>query len=118
MLDSIFVSLVVKDGLSMNAVCKSVALKTLVSLAKRDTEISIPSRGTLTTRILAEYELRQAEIKKLIERAQWVSLTIDIWSSSKCGARSFLGVTCHFFDTEGTSFCVVCLSEKLCFGQV
>ena len=41
----------------------------------------------------------QTKIKRALEKAKKVSVTVDIWSSAKC-KNSYIGITVHLFNHE------------------
>ena len=57
----------------------------------------VPTRKHLVNRLLQEKhnEVRM-NIKSRLEKADWVSVTLDIWSSRQM--RSYIGITGHFID--------------------
>lgn len=55
----------------------------------------VPTRKYLVNKLLQEkYDEVKANIKSRLENAEWVSVTLDIWSSRQM--RSYIGVTGHF----------------------
>lgn len=59
--------------------------------------LNIISRGTVTKKIFDLSKKHIDETKLILQNVQYVCTTADIWSSKK---RSFLGVTCHWLDSD------------------
>lgn len=72
------------------------------------------SRNTVRADITKKYKVqRRALGDVLVEHADTVALTVDIWSDRRM--RGFLGVTVHFM--EGNELSTALLSCKRFFGE-
>lgn len=65
-----------------------------------DPKFAMPTRQTVTNQIAVLYESQKALLQLKLLSAEWVSLTIDMWSDRRI--RSFMGVTVHFVNSEMT----------------
>lgn len=57
--------------------------------------VELPTRKTFKKKIEEQFESMIAEIKTRVSKTQYVCTTADVWS---CTNRSFIGITCHYFD--------------------
>lgn len=59
--------------------------------------LTFPSAKVVARKMQVMFIQQRDRIKKELERARYVVTTADIWSA---WARSFVGVTAHWFDEE------------------
>lgn len=81
-------------------------------LEKLNPKYQVPSRKTLTTKLIHEKcsEMRN-DIKHKLKSAQNICLTLDLWSNSQM--RAFLGVTGHYIaDWQMRSVMLACSRFK------
>ena len=63
-----------------------------------DKKFKMPSRYKVESTITKMYNDKQAILKEKLQSAQYVSLTLDMWSDRRM--RSFMGMTVHFVDNN------------------
>jgi len=91
--------MIVKDGLPFNTPEKEGFKHFLKEYSKAG---GMPlwrgiSRQTVSRLIDAKYELYAAEVKKVLEKVEYLSRTSDIWTDTQT-TKSYLGLTAHFLD--------------------
>uniref|UniRef100_H2YK66 HAT C-terminal dimerisation domain-containing protein n=1 Tax=Ciona savignyi TaxID=51511 RepID=H2YK66_CIOSA len=59
----------------------------------------LPSRQTFTRNIESMYSLAKAKLKTKFSSANYIALTMDLWSS--CKLESYLGITGHYMEVCG-----------------
>ncbi|EFN79485.1 hypothetical protein EAI_12439, partial [Harpegnathos saltator] len=57
--------------------------------------VELPTQETLKKKIEEQFKSTITEIKTRVSKTQFVCTTADIWS---CTNRSYMGITCHYFD--------------------
>lgn len=62
-----------------------------------DTKFVMPSRYKVNKLITKQFESQKSVLQSKLKSAEWVSLTIDMWSDRRM--RSFLGITVHFVNS-------------------
>ena len=68
-------------------------------VAKLDPQYELPSRKTLTEKILPElYRQSKEKLAGLLNETDFISITTDCWTS--VANESYLGITAHFFDSK------------------
>jgi len=70
-------------------------LEIVSQLSTNKQDIKVPSRRTVIRNTKTIFDGNSKIIKSLLEKADYVCTTADIWSGKK---RSFLGVTAHWID--------------------
>ena len=85
------------SGLPISAVTEDPHFKDFVS--EMNPEVKLPSRGKVMKDCSVLCVEVQAKIKSALEKANKVSVTTDIWSSTKC-KNSYLGLTVHLFNHD------------------
>ena len=79
-----------------------------------DRKYKVPSRPTVNQVLLPDlFSKTQAKVKTMLEAAEAVSLTSDLWSSSNYS--SFIAITCHFWSSKEEKLCSATLD---CFRFV
>jgi hypothetical protein len=75
-----------------------------------DPKFAMPSRYKVSKLITNQFESQKSILQSKLQRAEWVSLTIDMWSDRRM--RSFLGITVHFVNSSMTfeSYLLDCAS--------
>jgi hypothetical protein len=96
--EEMLVGLVVDDGVSLHAITNSMHIKTLANMLSSD--LSLPCRNTISKRIIDAKQKFKTELIHTISKCDRISLTFDIWSSSKVGMRAYLGITVHFVENH------------------
>lgn len=70
-------------------------------LKKLDKRYKIPSRRTVTDKLIPElYREARERLQSTLDQVNSVALTIDAWTS--VSNKSFLGITAHYFDKNYT----------------
>lgn len=88
--------MVFKDDLPLYSTDKE-GLKYLLSIAAP--LYKIPGRNKIITSIEAKYQALSAVVRKKLEKANWLTITSDMWTETMT-TRSFVGYTLHFLDDE------------------
>lgn len=71
-------------------------LQEVLRLATGCDTYELPSRPTISKRLISIYDEHKMAMKKSFEEVEFISLTGDFWSS--ISNHSYLGVTAHFID--------------------
>ena len=83
------------SGLPISAITEDSNFKDFITEINPD--VKLPSRGKVMKDCSSLSEEVQARMKSAFENAKKVSVTVDIWSSTKC-KNSYLGLTVHLFN--------------------
>ena len=85
------------SGLPVSAVTDDSNFKDFI--AEINPEVKLPSRFKVMKECSILAQEVQAKIRRALEKAKKVSVTVDIWSSAKC-KNSYIGITVHLFNHE------------------
>ena len=85
------------SGLPVSAVTEDPHFQELI--AELNPEVKLPSRGKVMKDCSLLTEEVKTRIRNALHHAKKVSVTVDIWSSTKC-KNSYMGVTVHLFNHE------------------
>nr|XP_025038056.1 zinc finger BED domain-containing protein 1-like [Pelodiscus sinensis] len=87
-------------------------LREIIQIASSNQSYTLPSRGTIASRINDLYDNEKTAKLELLRNAPAVALTGDHWSSSS--NQNYLGVTAHLIDTAWTlqSFAVTVIPTE------
>ena len=83
-----------------------------------DPKYTLPARKTISNNLIpAAYEEDRANLKEMLKKTDFVSLTTDLWTNAK--SESYNAVTCHFWrpnvkklETKILECKKVCLNSK------
>ncbi|XP_062289696.1 E3 SUMO-protein ligase ZBED1-like [Scomber scombrus] len=81
-------------------IVEDAGLRDVLRVACCDESYVLPSRGTIVSRIHSLYETEKTTKLKLLQSANVVALTGDLWTS--VSNQNYLGVSAHHIDTNWT----------------
>ncbi|KAL2081022.1 hypothetical protein ACEWY4_022875 [Coilia grayii] len=94
-LDELLVNVVVKD-LQPFTIVEDVGFRAFVN--KLDPTYVLPSHKALKTMVAERFIKTKEKAKEELKKAEFVSLTADMWSS--INMDGYLGLTCHYITPE------------------
>lgn len=79
-------------------IVEDTGLREVIKVASGDSAYKLPARKTIMSRIETLYDKKRAEKLDALQKAPYVALTGDHWTSF--GNDNYLGVTAHFIDDD------------------
>jgi hypothetical protein len=93
--DAVITHLVIAGNLPLNLV-EQPYFKEFMKVV--DQKYSLPTRYNVNIAVNKKFQLKRALLQSKLQGAEYVTLTLDMWSDRRM--RSFMGITVHFLSTD------------------